>query len=74
MKWMIRKRLVSDWMDEWYRDSKVWKSPCVYLAFVKGISVDKRINQNILDRVRLVVEENELEPVVNALRFGRSIQ
>ena len=31
------------------------------------------INENILDRVRLVVEENEKSPVVNVDRLGRSI-
>ena len=31
------------------------------------------INQNILDRVRLVVEKNESLPVVNVSRLGRSI-
>ena len=31
------------------------------------------INWNILDRVRLVVEENELSPIVNVDRLGRSI-
>ena len=32
------------------------------------------INYNILDRVRLIVEENESLPVVNVDRLGRSIQ
>ena len=47
MKWMIRKRLESDWMDERDREAKAgdcqssfW--PCVYLPFLKGISVDER--------------------------------
>ena len=31
------------------------------------------INQNILDRVRLVVSENVSLPVVNVVRLGRSI-
>ena len=31
------------------------------------------INKSILERVRLVVEENEYEPVVNVVRLGRSI-
>ena len=31
------------------------------------------INENILDRVRLVVYKNELSPVVNVDRLGRSI-
>ena len=73
MKWMRRKRLESDWIDERDRELKVFESPCVYLAFMKGTSVDKRMNQNILDRSRLVVSRNELEPVVNVDRLGRSI-
>ena len=46
MKWMRRKRLESDWMD----DSRKWShagnnpSPCVYLPFLKGTSVDEREN------------------------------
>ena len=31
------------------------------------------MNENILDRVRLVVSENENLPVVNVDRLGRSI-
>ena len=31
------------------------------------------INQNILDRVRLVVSKNDASPVVNVDRLGRSI-
>ena len=31
------------------------------------------INYNILDRVRLVVEENDCSPVVNVVSLGRSI-
>ena len=45
MKWMIRKRLESDWMDERDRELKAGyssSSPCVYLPFLKGISVDER--------------------------------
>ena len=44
MKWMIRKRLESDWMDERDKEEKagVHPSPCVYLPFVKGTSVDER--------------------------------
>ena len=48
MKWMIRKRLESDWMDERDRELKAgdcqlsWGSPCVYLPFLKGTSVDER--------------------------------
>ena len=42
MKWMRRKRLESDWMDERDREAKagVHPSPCVYLPFLKGTSVD----------------------------------
>ena len=32
-----------------------------------------RENQNILDRVRLVVSQNDSSPVVNVDRLGRSI-
>ena len=79
MKWMIRKRLESDWMDERDRDAKAGNSssswPCVYLPFLKGTSVDEReIIDNILDRVRILVSKNESEPVVNVDRLGRSIQ
>ena len=46
MKWMIRKRLESDWMDERDRKAKagIYPSfwPCVYLPFLKGTSVEKR--------------------------------
>ena len=51
MKWMIRKRLESDWMDERDRDAKAgyhvsfW--PCVYLPFLKGTSVDERERMRI---------------------------
>ena len=61
MKWMRRKRLESDWMDERDREAKAgdcqlyWGWPYVYLTFLKGTSVDERKNENILDRVRLVV-------------------
>ena len=57
---MRRKRLESDWMDERDREAKAGEnhispSPCVYLPFLKGTSVDERKNENILDRIRLVV-------------------
>ena len=43
MKWMIRKRLESDWMDERDREAKARDHPsCVYLPFLKGTSVDER--------------------------------
>ena len=42
MKWMIRKRLESDWMDERDRESNAYPPPCVYLPFLKGTSVDER--------------------------------
>ena len=43
MKWMIRKRLESDWMDERDREAKAGDHPpCVYLPFLKGTSVDER--------------------------------
>ena len=47
MRWMIRKRLESDWMDERDREIKADHppseyTPCVYLPFVKGTSVDER--------------------------------
>ena len=56
MKWMIRKRLESDWMDERDRDAKAGNSsssssssfwPCVYLPFLKGTSVDERERMRI---------------------------
>ena len=50
MKWMIRKRLESDWMDERDRESKaghLLSSPCVYLPFLKGTSVDERERMRI---------------------------
>ena len=55
MKWMIRKRLESDWMDERDRELKAGVPPCVYLPFLKGTSIDERKNEKILDRVRVVV-------------------
>ena len=53
MKWMIRKRLESDWMDERDREAKAgdcqlyWGCPCVYLPFLKGTSVDERERMRI---------------------------
>ena len=51
MKWMIRKRLESDWMDERDREAKAGKygicCPCVYLLFLKGPSVDERERMRI---------------------------
>ena len=49
MKWMIRKRLESDWMDERDREAKagVHPFPCVYLPFLKGTSVDERERMRI---------------------------
>ena len=49
MKWMIRKRLESDWMDERDRESKAGGNPppCVYLPFLKGTSVDVRERMRI---------------------------
>ena len=52
MKWMIRKRLESDWMDERDRESKAGDcqlspSPCIYLPFLKGTSVDERERMRI---------------------------
>ena len=47
MKWMIRKRLESDWMDERDREAKADQSSCVYLPFVKGTSVDERERMRI---------------------------
>ena len=54
MKWMIRKRLESDWMDERDRELKTGhslSSPCVYLPFLKGTSVDER------ERIRIYLIE-----------------
>ena len=64
-------------MDERDREAKAGAysssfCPCVYLPFLKGTSVDKRI-WNILDRERLVVLENDSSPVLNVVRLGRSI-
>ena len=56
MKWMIRKRLESDWMDDARKSSNVREPPCVYLPFLKGTSVDERKNDNILNNERLVVK------------------
>ena len=64
-------------MDERDREPKAGYSsysPCVYLPFLKGTSSDERKNQNILDRVRLVVQQNDSLSVVNVDRLGRSIQ
>ena len=51
MKWMIRKRPESDWIDERDREAKagdhLLSSPCVYLPFLKGTSVDKRERMRI---------------------------
>ena len=49
---MIRKRLESDWMDERDRESKAVPlpseyTPCVYLPFLKGTSVDERERMSI---------------------------
>ena len=54
MKWMIRKRLESDWMDERDKEPKAGNtssSPCVYLPFLKGTSVDER------ERIRIYLIE-----------------
>ena len=58
MKWLIRKRPESDVIWEHHKDGKepLWE----YLPFVKGTSVDERKNENILDRVTLVVSLNDL--------------
>ena len=47
-------------MDERDREAKAGEnhispSPCVYLPFLKGTSIDERKNEKILDRVRVVV-------------------
>ena len=51
MKWMIRKRLESDWMDERDKEPKAGGHPsfcpCVYLPFLKGTSVDERERMRI---------------------------
>ena len=55
MKWMIRKRLESDSMDDRDKDlnAGVFPSfwPCVYLPFLKGTSVDER------ERMRIYLRE-----------------
>ena len=52
MKWMRRKRLESDWMDERDREAKAGNHPpCVYLPFLKGTSVDVR------ERMRIYPQE-----------------
>ena len=47
MKWMRRKRLESDWMDDARKLSKTYLPPCVYLPFLKGTSVDERERMRI---------------------------
>ena len=47
MKWMIRKRPESDRMDERDKLSNANPSPCVYLPFLKGTSVDERERMRI---------------------------
>ena len=81
MKEERRNGLESDWIDEDDKEEKAslqsqelpMKIPWVYLPFVKGTSEEERMNENILDRVRLVVSPNEYFSVVNVLRLGRSI-
>ena len=51
MKWMRRKRLESDWMDDSRKSSNTYLPPCVYLPFLKGTSVDER------DRMRVYLIE-----------------
>ena len=44
MKWIKRNELESDWIDEEDKDLKAGSSlcsPCVYLPFLKGTSIDK---------------------------------
>ena len=45
MKWMIRKRPESDWMDEQDREEKAqyrpFKQPRVNWPFVKGTSIER---------------------------------
>ena len=50
MKWMIRKELESDWMDDSRKSYKEYK-PRVYLPFLKGTSVDER------ERMRIYLTE-----------------
>ena len=52
MKWMIRKRLESDWMDDSRKSSNAYP-PCVYLPFLKGTSVDER------ERMRIYLIESD---------------
>ena len=40
---------------------------------MKGTSVDKRKNENILDRVILVVQRNDSLSIVNVDKIARSI-
>ena len=53
MKWMRRKRLESDWMDDRDKELKAgdrqqhWGCPCVYLPFLKGTSIDERERMRI---------------------------
>ena len=47
MKWMRRKRLESDWMDERDKEANAYSPPCVYLPFLKGTSVDERERMRI---------------------------
>ena len=47
MKWMRRKRLELDWMDDSRKSSNVHEPPCVYLPFLKGTSVDERERMRI---------------------------
>ena len=52
MKWMRRKRLESDWMDDRDKEANVHPlpseyTPCVYLPFLKGTSVDERERMRI---------------------------
>ena len=54
MKCMRRNELESDWIDERDRDAKAGSSlcsPCVYLPFLKGTSVDEK------ERVRIYLIE-----------------
>ena len=53
MKWMRRKRLESDWMDDSRKslNAGYHPSPCVYLPFLKGTSFDER------ERMRIYFQE-----------------
>ena len=53
MKWMRRKRLESDWMDDARKWLNVNNPPCVYLPFLKGTSVDER------ERMRIYLIESD---------------